>query len=107
MTDTYGELDVLFITTPSIKNPSKSKKCNKKCNKKYNNKTYKKAKQHLEQARIRAKEFREKRKAQFLSSIKYSQSLQKQNEKLKLEICHLKIQLNTLIVLCQKTSKNS
>ena len=94
MTDTYGELDVLFITTPSIKKPSKSKKCK--------DKTYKKAKQHLEQARIRAKEFREKRKAQFLSSIKYSQSLQKQNEKLKLEICHLKIQLNTLIVLCQK-----
>ena len=101
MIDTYGELDVLFITTPSIQNPSISKKCK--------DKTYKKSKRQLENGRVRSKEFRDRRKAQFRSSIEYSESLLKQNEKLKQQICLLKHQLNKLIVLCQKTKtlKNS
>jgi len=94
MTDTYGELDVLFITTSSTLKPSKPKR--------HRVKTFKTLTQLREISRIRAQKFRARRNSEFLASVKYSESLLKQNEKLKLQICHLKNQLKELIVLCQK-----
>lgn len=91
--ETYGELDVLFNTTSRLTNPSKSKK-----RKGRHRNTLQK---NIENARIRAKHFRAQRKADFLSSVKYSESLLKQNAKLKEQICLLKKQLKILIMICK------
>lgn len=137
MSDSYGELDELFIKskdqsvqdlaspasldvpisnscdehiphihctknvsndTAEIKITSKTKQNKpKKVNKK--NKTYDEI--IRERTRIRAQQFRDKRKAEFLESLKYSESLQKQNKKLKQQISLLKQQLNKLIIHCK------
>lgn len=93
MSDTYGELDVLFITTSRMSNPSKS---NNRKGKPRNT-----LQQNIENARIQAKQIRAKRKSEFLASIKYSESLLKQNATLKEQICLLKKQLKILIMICR------
>jgi hypothetical protein len=55
-----------------------------------------------EKARIQAKKSRATRKAEFLALLEYSTSLEKQNKKLKKEICLLKEQLKELLAFCQQ-----
>ena len=54
-----------------------------------------------EKARIQAQRHRDRRKAEFLSLIKYSESLQEQHQALKTQIYTLKQQLNDLIIRCK------
>lgn len=61
----------------------------------------KKREKTREMNRIKAQRNRDRRKAEFLSSIKYSELLQKQNQTLKKQICTLKQQLNKLIIRCK------
>ena len=96
----YGELDELFTSTPSIQNLSKSKK-HKDKNQVLDN-ACRKITHKRERICIIAKQVCERRKAKFLASIKYSESLLKQNENLKHQICHLKHKLKELIVLYQR-----
>ena len=58
----------------------------------------KKREKARERGRIQAQRHRDRRKAEFLSLIKYSESLQEHNQSLKTQICTLKQQLNELII---------
>lgn len=118
MVETYGELDewlcaspVLVqntiitnktqtITTKSVKDDATYKSLSiAKANQ--NPTKYKLTEKKRFIAREQAKRGRARRKAELLKLIKHNDTLQKQNGKLKKEICILKKELSKLIILCK------
>ncbi len=90
MIDTYGELDVWLYKAPRLQTKKPIKlKCKEIDLEKYR-----------ENARLQAKKFRAKKKAELITSMLYLHFLEEQNAKLKRKINRLKNHLEALIIKC-------
>jgi hypothetical protein len=96
MADMFGELDVWLYDKPAsnknTNNPRKKKLKNKNLN----------TEEIMKIARVNARKFRLKKKAEFQAFLNYSLLLVKTNEKLKKKVLLLKKQLNEMIILCKQ-----
>ena len=114
-TDTYGEMDEVFII-PGIQTNYISNSVdnvdNVKAQKPMTTTIPKKqsillrTEKQRKIARIESRRNRARRKAEFLASLKYCESLLKMNEKLKYEMYHLKNRRDKLLQQCRKNLIN-